>query len=64
VLSAYGEPSFETFVARYVMPATTAYRYMAVARESPEVLAFRLGIEKTSTKTSSSPEFAKRSARR
>lgn len=46
VLSAYGVPNFEAFVARHVMPAATAHRYMAVAREYPEVLALRLGIEK------------------
>ncbi|MFT5357079.1 MAG: hypothetical protein ACI9KE_004309 [Polyangiales bacterium] len=46
VLSTYREPSFESFVAKYVMPAATAHRYMAVAKEYPEVLALRLGIEK------------------
>lgn len=46
VLRAYGEPNFEAFVAKHVMPAATAHRYMAVAKEYPEVLALRLGIEK------------------
>ena len=46
VIQAFGARDFAAFLNAEVMPAATAHRYMTVAKEYPEVLALRLGIEK------------------
>ena len=46
VFAAFGVPNFRAFLDAHVMPANSAYRFIAVAREFDEPLAVQLGVEK------------------
>lgn len=46
VFAAFGVPTFRAFLDAHVMPAASAYRFIAVAREFDEPLAIQLGVEK------------------
>lgn len=46
VLAAFGAPTFDAFLDAHVMSATTAHRYMTVAREFAGDQAAALGVEK------------------
>ena len=46
VFAAFGVPNFRAFLDAFVMPAASAYRFIAVATEFDEPLAVQLGVEK------------------
>lgn len=46
VFEAFGVPTFRAFLEAHVMPASSAYRYITVAREYEPDLAKELGVTK------------------